>query len=64
MGMSGSAGESEQAEEAKWWFDINQLDVEDISLARVQAEKRGLKYETYLKMLIHDALQWEDKATS
>jgi predicted DNA binding CopG/RHH family protein len=32
------------------------LDPEDISLARVQAEKRGLKYQTYLKMLIHEAL--------
>lgn len=32
------------------------LDTEDISLARAQAEKRGLKYQTYLKMIIHEAL--------
>ena len=32
------------------------LDQNDIELARNQAEKRGLKYQTYLKMLIHQAL--------
>jgi predicted DNA binding CopG/RHH family protein len=29
----------------------------DIALAREQASQRGLKYQTYLKMLVHDALQ-------
>ncbi len=33
------------------------LDPADIALAREQAEKRGLKYQTYLKMLIHEALR-------
>jgi predicted DNA binding CopG/RHH family protein len=32
------------------------LDPVDIQLAREQAEERGLKYQTYLKMLIHEAL--------
>lgn len=32
------------------------LDPEDIALAREQASKRGLKYQTYLKMLLHEAL--------
>jgi predicted DNA binding CopG/RHH family protein len=32
------------------------LDPADIQLARKQAEKRGLKYQTYLKMLLHEAL--------
>jgi predicted DNA binding CopG/RHH family protein len=32
------------------------LDPNDIELARSQAEQRGLKYQTYLKMLIHQAL--------
>jgi hypothetical protein len=32
------------------------LDPEDIAKARVQAEKRGLRYQTYLKMIIHEAL--------
>ena len=86
-----------EAEEAKWWFDNQdllaerfekaaaegtlrrgtamaragalptttiRLDPADISRARVQAEKRGLKYQTYLKMLVHEALQREEKAAS
>jgi predicted DNA binding CopG/RHH family protein len=33
------------------------LDPDDISKARVQAAKRGLRYQTYLKMIIHEALR-------
>jgi predicted DNA binding CopG/RHH family protein len=33
------------------------LDPEDIAKARVQAEKHGLRYQTYLKMIIHEALR-------
>ncbi|MGO9777530.1 MAG: hypothetical protein ACLQGT_03300 [Terracidiphilus sp.] len=33
------------------------LDPEDIAKARVQAEKRGLRYQTYLKMIIHEELR-------
>jgi predicted DNA binding CopG/RHH family protein len=36
------------------------LDPVDIELAKSQAEQRGLKYQTYLKMLIHQALR-QDK---
>lgn len=39
------------------------LDPADIQLARSQAEKKGLKYQTYLKMLIHEALTRESKAS-
>jgi predicted DNA binding CopG/RHH family protein len=35
------------------------LDPADIARARIQAERRGLKYQTYLKMLIHEALERE-----
>lgn len=35
------------------------LDPGDIALAREQASKRGLKYQTYVKMLLHEALQRE-----
>ncbi|HEY0796588.1 MAG TPA: hypothetical protein VGD64_12475 [Acidisarcina sp.] len=35
------------------------LDPADIELARRQAEQRGLRYQTYLKMVIHQALQQE-----
>lgn len=40
------------------------LDPADIARARVQAERRGLKYQTYLKMLIHEALQKEAEGTT
>lgn len=33
------------------------LDPEDIAKARAQAEQHGLRYQTYLKMLIHRALR-------
>lgn len=32
------------------------LDPDDIAKARVQAAERGLRYQTYLKMVIHEAL--------
>ena len=32
------------------------LPVTDIELAKVQAERKGLGYQTYLKSLIHEAL--------
>ncbi len=37
------------------------LDPNDIARARQQAERKGLKYQTYLKMLIHEALQREER---
>jgi hypothetical protein len=33
------------------------LDPEDIAKAREQAAKKGLRYQTYLKMIIHEALR-------
>jgi predicted DNA binding CopG/RHH family protein len=39
------------------------LDPADIEMARKQAEKRGLKYQTYLKMIVHEALTRETDAT-
>ena len=38
------------------------LDPDDIALARDQAAERGLKYQTYLKMLLHEALQRNQKS--
>jgi predicted DNA binding CopG/RHH family protein len=32
------------------------LDPADIEIAKAQAEERGLRYQTYLKMIIHEAL--------
>jgi hypothetical protein len=37
------------------------LDPEDIAKARIQAAQRGLRYQTYLKMIIHEALRNEEK---
>jgi predicted DNA binding CopG/RHH family protein len=37
---------------------------EDISRARTLAERRGLRYQTYLKMLIHEALEREERQAS
>ena len=39
------------------------LDPNDIELARTQAERKGLKYQAYLKMLIHEALLSQEKST-
>jgi predicted DNA binding CopG/RHH family protein len=36
------------------------LDAEDIAKARFQAQRKGLKYQTYLKMLIREALRQEE----
>jgi predicted DNA binding CopG/RHH family protein len=33
------------------------LDPVDIAQARVQAAERGLRYQTYLKMIIHESLR-------
>ncbi len=37
------------------------LDPADLERARMQAAERGLRYQTYLKMLIHQALTRESK---
>ena len=37
------------------------LDEADISRARNLARKRGLRYQTYVKMLLHEALEAEEK---
>jgi predicted DNA binding CopG/RHH family protein len=37
------------------------LSTKDIARARVLAERKGLRYQTYLKMLIHEALESEER---
>jgi predicted DNA binding CopG/RHH family protein len=37
------------------------LDPEDFSQAQALAEKKGMRYQTYLRMLIHEALERESK---
>ena len=36
------------------------LDKDDLSRARLQAERKGLRYQTYLKMLLREALLAEE----
>jgi hypothetical protein len=38
------------------------LDPDDIAKARVLAAERGLRYQTYLKMIIHEALNNAESA--
>jgi predicted DNA binding CopG/RHH family protein len=40
------------------------LDPTDLSRAKQQAERKGLRYQTYLKMLIHEALGREETTAS
>lgn len=37
------------------------IDPADLSRARALAERRGLRYQTYLKMLLHEALEKEGR---
>src|ERR1700737_894873 len=37
------------------------LDPDDIAKARALAAERGLRYQTYLKMIIHEALRDEEQ---
>lgn len=37
------------------------IDPGDLSRARILAKRRGLRYQTYLKMLLHEALEQEDR---
>jgi predicted DNA binding CopG/RHH family protein len=37
------------------------LELEDIARARAQAERKGMRYQTYLKMLLRETLLKEEK---
>jgi predicted DNA binding CopG/RHH family protein len=39
------------------------LPVSDIEAARVLAERKGLPYQTYIKMLLHQAIEKERRAS-
>jgi predicted DNA binding CopG/RHH family protein len=41
-----------------------QVSKADLVRAKVLAKRRGLRYQTYLKMLIHEALEREEKQAS
>lgn len=56
----GTLGHGSVARKGKTPTTTIRLDPDDISRARVQAEQKGLRYQTYLKMLIHEALRHVD----
>jgi len=39
-----------------------QLDIEDAARARAAAKRKGMQYQAYVKMLIHEALEKESAA--
>jgi predicted DNA binding CopG/RHH family protein len=41
---------------------IVQLDLEDAQRARAAAERKGMQYQAYVKMLVHEALEKEPAA--
>ncbi len=40
------------------------MDEGDLTRAKKLAEQKGLRYQTYLKMLLHEALQEEEKRSA
>src|SRR5882762_141070 len=56
-GAEGRLGIGTVAKRAALPSTTIRLDPDDIAKARVQAAERGLRYQTYLKMIIHEALR-------
>lgn len=61
---NGTIGRGRVARQGNTPTTTIRLDPDDISIARSQAEKRGLKYQTYLKMLLHKALLHEEEQSA
>ena len=61
-GVEGRLGVGTVAKRAAIPSTTIRLDPEDIAKARLQAAERGLRYQTYLKMIIHEALRNVEKA--
>lgn len=60
----GSLGRGTLARRGQTPTTTIRLDPTDIELAKAQAEQRGLRYQTYLKMLLHQALVREANLSS
>lgn len=58
----GSVGVGTVARRAALPTTTIRLDPDDITKAREQAAERGLRYQTYLKMIIHEALRKADSS--
>ena len=60
--LDGTLGRGTAARTAGLPTTTIHLDPVDVLMARDQSAKRGLRYQTYLKMLLHEALIREAKA--
>jgi len=60
-GVEGRLGVGTVAKRAAIPSTTIRLDPEDIAKARLQAAERGLRYQSYLKMIIHEALRNAEK---
>ena len=60
-GGEGRLGRGTVARRASAAAALVALDPEDVERARVQAEKRGLEYQDYVKMVVHEALLHEEQ---
>jgi predicted DNA binding CopG/RHH family protein len=58
----GTLGRSTLSRRSRTAATSIRLDTADIELAKAQADKRGIRYQTYLKMLIHQGLIRESKS--
>ena len=56
----GQLGRSSVARKGATPTTTIRLDQDDLSRARMQAERKGLRYQTYLKMLLREALLAEE----
>lgn len=57
----GSLGQGTLGRRAQTTATSIRLDTADLELAKSIAERRGLRYQTYLKMIIHQHLLEESK---
>jgi predicted DNA binding CopG/RHH family protein len=59
--LEGRLGRSSVARKGATPTTTMRLDPDDIARAKIQAQRRGLRYQTYLKMLLHEALVKEER---
>ena len=58
---NGSLGRGQSREHNESSSPVLLLDSADLALARKQAEHRGLRYQAYLQILLHQALMQQEQ---
>ncbi len=61
-GRLGHGTVARRAKEAEMASALVGLDPEDVQRARAQAERRGMEYQAYVKMVMHRALLMEEQS--